>query len=51
MTPLLDKEIISTNPGGKAFMIFGLVCCFVVYCVMILTSSHTHYISYSYITI
>jgi len=35
MTPLHGNEIISTKPmPSRAYMIFSLVCCFVVYCVL-----------------
>jgi len=36
-TSLHSKEIISTNPRPKSVYDFGLVCCFIVYCVIVLS--------------
>jgi len=35
--PLRGKEIIPQSPGQREFNIFGLMCCFIVYCVSFLS--------------
>jgi len=45
------RRLSPQSPGQRALMIFGLMCCFIVYCVIVLSPGPRQYISCSYSTI